>query len=146
MVKDSILFSYSTKHCGVCQIDNGLPHNIFNILAIAASQYQRNAMAGGKEAFIWGAIKRVADKQRGLVTLFITDADLTVCRSQERYSAFRSTFLAPERPEGLPPKLAGLPWPSLPALASPSVYAHDCLIREPHDDKQYELNAQCPHL
>ena len=61
--------------------------------------------------------------------LFITDADLTVCRSQERYSAFRSTFLVPERPEGLPPKPAGLLWPSLSALASLFVYVHDCLIR-----------------
>ena len=56
---------------------------------------------------MWEAIQRVAMGQAGLVALFITDADQTICRSQERYSAFRSTFLGPDRSAAVPARLAG---------------------------------------
>ena len=43
------------------------------------------------------------------MALFITDADQAICRSQERYSAFRSTFLGPDRYDAVQPRPAGAP-------------------------------------
>lgn len=63
-------------------------------------------LPGGKEAFIWSAIQREASKEKGLVILFITDAEQTICRSKERYSAFHDAFLGPLRTESQPGPLS----------------------------------------
>ncbi len=72
-----------------------------------APSQKRVCGTGGKEAFVWGAIRRVAVRQKGPVALFVTDADHTICRSQERYNAFRSTFLGSNSSFGLPAGPAG---------------------------------------
>ncbi len=41
------------------------------------------------------------------MALFVTDADQTICRSQERYNAFRSTFLGSSIPHAPPTGPAG---------------------------------------
>ena len=46
-------------------------------------------------------------KQKAPVALFVTDADQTICRSQERYNTFCSTFLGSSISYSLPRGSAG---------------------------------------
>ena len=48
---------------------------------------------------MWSAIQRVASQQKGLVVMCITDAEQTICRHQDRHSAFSSAFLGKDKPE-----------------------------------------------
>ena len=41
----------------------------------------------------------MASQQKGLVVMCITDAEQTICRHQDRHSAFSSAFLGKDKPE-----------------------------------------------
>ena len=43
----------------------------------------------------------MASQQKGLVVMCITDAEQTICRHQDRHSAFSSAFLGKDKPEDL---------------------------------------------
>ena len=75
--------------------------------ALYTSSQKQECDTGGKEAFVWGAIWRLAVKQKGPVALFVTDAHQTICRSQERYSAFRSTLMGADTSDPMPASPAG---------------------------------------
>jgi len=58
-----------------------------------------------------------------MVVLCITDADQTICRSQDRYNTFRQTFLGPNRSDALPA------WPKGAFLHHPMSSA-DSMVRD----------------
>lgn len=48
--------------------------------------------SGGREAFVWEALKHVIGSVNGPLILFIRDVEKTICSSFERYEAFVNAF------------------------------------------------------
>ena len=88
----------------------GLCHEACFALALASYPSYQAWSSGGKEAFIWSAIHRVASQQKTLVVLCITDAEQTICRHQDRHGAFCSAFLGKDKPEDSSSQ-PGVDWP-----------------------------------
>ena len=48
--------------------------------------------AGGREAFLWGAVKTVASTLQRPLVVFIRDVEHTICSTFERHDGFVSAF------------------------------------------------------
>ena len=105
------------------QVDfTGLYHGACFALASNLHPSYQAWSSGGKDAFIWSAIHRVASQQKTLVVVCITDAEQTICRHQDRHSAFCSSFLGKDKPEDSPSQ-PGVDWPLHKVVLSRSSYS-----------------------